>query len=213
MMTAKIPGFLKMLYPRRIWRVPGKEKLLYLTFDDGPIKNVTPWVLDELKKIDAKATFFCIGKNIWKNPQIFRRIIDEGHSIGNHTYSHLNGWKSKTQFYCTNVQKAQKEIEAHSGENLPSENDLFRPPYGRVKCKQAKLLKESGYRIVMWDILSMDFDNKINPKKCLQNVTRNARPGSIIVFHDSIKAKKNMQATLPEVLNHFSRLGYDFKGL
>ena len=126
MMTAKIPGFVKMLYPRRIWRGPATGKLLYLTFDDGPIQNVTPWVLDELKKFNAKATFFCIGKNIRKNPEIFRRIIEEGHSIGNHTYNHLNGWKSKTRYYCNNVFKAQKEIEEQCrAKTSPSKMPFF----------------------------------------------------------------------------------------
>lgn len=212
-MTARIPGFVKMLYPRRIWSGPATGKTLYLTFDDGPIPQVTPWVLDELKRFGAKATFFCIGKNIKKNPDIFQRIITEGHSIGNHTYNHLNGWKSTSSSYYKNVMKAQQEIKKNSSEKLGAKNGFFRPPYGRVKSSQARILKKNGFRVVMWDILSMDFDKKISPQKCFLNVTRNARPGSIIVFHDSIKAKKNMMATLPAVLEHFSKLGYTFKGL
>lgn len=210
---AKIPGFIKMLFPRRLWKGPAYGKSLYLTFDDGPIPQVTPWILEQLKLYNARATFFCLGKNIRKNPEIFRRIIAEGHAIGNHSYNHLNGWKSKTTDYCKDVLRAQQEIAQNFSGNTPLKNTPFRPPYGRIKSKQSRDLQKSGFRIVMWDILSMDFDKRTSAEKCISNVTKNARSGSIIVFHDSLKAKRNMQATLPVVLDHFSKKGYSFRAL
>lgn len=211
-MIAKIPGFVKKLYPRRIWCGPSAGKTLYLTFDDGPFEQVTPWVLEELQKYDAKATFFCIGKNIKKNPDIFRRIIEEGHSVGNHTYDHLNGWKSDSGKYRENVLKARERMQEASP-GLPLKNDLFRPPYGRLKDRQAKLLRDEGFTTVMWDVLSMDFDNTVTPERCVKNVTGNAGPGSLVVFHDSLKARKNLQYALPVVLEHFQNKGFEFQGL
>ena len=200
------------MYPSLIWEKPTKEKILYLTFDDGPHATATPFVLDELKKYNAKATFFCIGKNVAEHPGIYRRIIEEGHRVGNHTYNHLNGWKTKDEIYFQNVFEAAKYIDS----------DLFRPPYGRVTKFQAAVLQQSGkapaigkqaFKIIMWSLLSGDFDTKLSPAGCLQNIILHAKPGYIIVFHDSTKAWSRMSYTLPRVLEHYSKEGYIFKAL
>ncbi len=194
------PSFIQSLFPNFIWRIPTKEKVLYLTFDDGPIEDVTPWVLDKLAEYNAKATFFCVGENAERHPDILDRLKREGHTAANHTYSHVSGWSSDNVPYFHNVRKCAHLVES----------DLFRPPYGRMKPRQAQFLLRH-YRVVMWDVLSADFDSNINEKQCLANVMNNARSGSIIVMHDSLKAKKNMQYTLPRVLDHFSSLGYSFE--
>lgn len=201
--TSKTPSVFPKLFKKYRWHFYGEEKVLYLTFDDGPIPEVTEFVLDQLKAYDAKATFFCIGKNVKKNPQIYDRILQEGHVVGNHTHNHLKGWKSKTKKYLENVTKAEEFIQS----------SLFRPPYGRIKKKQAKALIKREYQIVMWDVLSADFDTKITKETCLNNVLSNSKPGSIVVFHDSLKAQKNMEFALPKVLEHYSKEGYSFKGI
>jgi peptidoglycan/xylan/chitin deacetylase (PgdA/CDA1 family) len=203
----KYPAILKSFYPRRLSKI-GSEKTIYLSFDDGPITEVTPWVLDILKKFKAKASFFCIGENVQKHPGIFNRIIEEGHSIGNHTFNHLNGWKTQTPAYLDNIKLAEKEFQ-----EFPNfKNDkLFRPPYGKVKNSQAKILEKSGYKIVMWDVLSGDFDKNFSEEKCLENLLKNTEAGSIVVFHDSLKAEKNLRYCLPKFLKHFSERGFDFR--
>ncbi|MEH6763927.1 MAG: polysaccharide deacetylase family protein [Aequorivita antarctica] len=185
-----MPRFIQRLYPERTWAFSRKSNAVYLTFDDGPIPEVTPWVLDELKKHNAKATFFCIGENVQKHPEIFRRITAEGHSVGNHTFNHLKGTKTETPAYIKNVLLAEELINSK----------LFRPPYGRITSKQARILQEKGFKIVMWDIISYDYDATIAEEKCLQNVLKNIKPGSVIVFHDSLKAEKNLRYVLPKVL-------------
>ena len=172
----KTPWWLKKAYPSRVWDLSTSEKNIYLTFDDGPHPVATPFVLDELKKYNAKATFFCIGRNVLEQPAIYERIITEGHSIGNHTQHHLNGWEMPDYLYVKDVTVAAQYIQS----------DLFRPPYGRLKSSQAKQLKD--YKIIMWDVLSGDFDESISNEQCLKNVMENTVPGSIIVFHDSEKA-------------------------
>lgn len=192
------------MYPEYTWDIPSGNKELYLTFDDGPHPQVTPWVLDELKKYGAKATFFCIGDNVTKYPATYRRILDEGHAVGNHTFHHLNGWKVPVEDYLADIKKAAEHI--HSS--------LFRPPYGRIKRTHLKGLNEAmnaRARVIMWDVLSADFDPSFTPEQCLQNVVRNATPGSIIVFHDSEKANRNLTYALPGVLQHFSEQGCLFK--
>jgi len=185
------------LYPERIWAFPASTNSVYLTFDDGPIPEVTPWVLDELKKYNAKATFFCIGENVKKHPEIFQRILTEGHSVGNHTFNHLNGAKTETLAYIENVERCH---EAINSEVKIQNSKLFRPPYGKITSKQAKILQQKGFKIVMWDIISYDYDANVSEEKCLQNVLKNINTGSVIVFHDSLKAEKNLRYVLPKVL-------------
>ena len=201
-----IPKVATKIFPNLVWELLTNEKVLYLTFDDGPTPEITEWTLHQLNKHNAKATFFCIGNNIKKHPEIFNSILKEGHSIGNHTFNHTKGWKTKAKAYIEDVLKTKIEIEKH---NIST--NLFRPPHGQIKPKQAKLLKALGYSIIMWNVLSIDWDKKISPKQCLENVINHSKPGSIIVFHDSVKAAKNMQYTLPKVLEHFSKKGYVFK--
>ena len=210
---SKTPQWLKALYPECLWKVDTDKKVLYLTFDDGPIPEVTPWVLDELKKYKAKATFFCIGKNIDENPEVFKRIIAEGHRIGNHTYNHYNGWKYVNREYYENVEDcarvlASKKWQVTGGKELP----LFRPPYGKLKPSQYKHLKDK-YRIVMWDVLTLDYNLQVSKKRVLNTALKHAGPGSILVFHDSLKAQPKVQYALPKVLEHFSALGYTFAAL
>lgn len=189
-----VPKFVQRIYPKRIWALPNNDKKVYLTFDDGPIPEVTPWVLDTLRQYNAKATFFCIGDNIKKHPDIFNRILTEGHSVGNHTFNHLNGWETKTSEYIKNVEKCETYLDETT--------KLFRPPYGKITSKQSKILQQRGYKIIMWSVLSYDYDASVSEEKCLQNVLQKIQPGSIIVFHDSLKAEKNLRHVLPEVL-HF----------
>ena len=205
------PRFVRQLYPKRTWAFPNSENNVFLTFDDGPIPEVTPWVLDVLQKYNAKGTFFCIGDNIRKHPELFRRIISEGHAIGNHTFNHLNGRETKTKDYIENVLKADEEM-VKAAEDLKSKS-LFRPPYGKLTSRQSKILQKKGYRIVMWDILSADFDPKNSEENCLKNVSDNMRSGSIVVFHDSLKAEKNLRYTLPRVMDLISEKGLICSGI
>lgn len=197
----KMPKFIQWLFPERIWAFSSETNKVFLTFDDGPIPEVTPWVLDELKKHGAKATFFCIGANVEKHSQIFQRIYSEGHTVGTHTNDHLNGWKTSTSEYIENVEKAIGKMDKPHPK-------LFRPPYGRITSKQAKILQKKGLRIVMWNIISYDYEQDISPDECLQNVLRKIAPGSIVVFHDSLKAEKNLRYALPKVLDYISERGW-----
>lgn len=203
----KTPWWLKKLYPHRIWSVDTKEKIIYLTFDDGPHPIVTPFVLDELRKYHAKATFFCIGKNVETHPDIYKRILDEGHTTGNHTQNHLNGWRTKSSEYLSDITEASKYINSN----------LFRPPYGRIRSSQARqinsAIKGKVSKIVMWDVLSGDFDEALNSENCLQNVIGNAGEGSIIVFHDSEKAFEKLGYALSQTLLFFTNKGYIFQSL
>lgn len=211
----KTPLFVKKIFPKYTWDIPTTEKVIYLTFDDGPTPEITRWTLRILKEYNAKATFFCIGNNIENHPEIFNAIVKEGHAIGNHTQNHIKGWKTKPDVYLKNVIKAQQIINSQL-ENLNHINTypkLFRPPYGQIKAKQANKLLKLGYKIIMWDILSFDWDYKKKAENCLSHILKKTVPGSIIVFHDSIKASKNMQFALPKVLEHYSKKGYLFKSL
>lgn len=227
LLFTKTSPLLSAVYPDCLWKVNTIKKILYLSFDDGPIPEITPFVLDELKRWKAKATFFCIGKNIEANSEIFQRIIDEGHSIGNHTYDHLNGWNVSDKIYFENIEKCKRVMyEVRSpksegnakdwlGSNTTSDNGhqtLFRPPYGKLKPSQYSKLK-SQYSLVMWDVLSFDFDLKVEEEKVLQNVLKNAEPGSIIVMHDSLKAKPKVEYSLPKILEYFSEKGFVFNAL
>lgn len=202
----KTPKFIQRLFPNYLWKKASLSKTIYLTFDDGPTPEITQWTLDTLKHYNAKATFFCIGDNVKKHPTIFDNLVKEGHTIGNHTFNHLKGWNTNTEDYINNTEKAQEAIN-------PKHKHLFRPPFGKIKRRQAKLLINKGYKIVMWSVLSYDWEVSVSQEKCLKNVLKNTSPGSIVVFHDSVKASKNMQYALPKMLDHFSKKGYQFKSL
>lgn len=176
-------------------------KKIYLSFDDGPHPVATPFVLDQLKKYDARATFFCIGKNVAAYPEIFQRIVAEGHSVGNHTQDHLNGWFTGTETYLRNVGLAKRYIQS----------PLFRPPYGKIRSAQVK--KMHHYKIIMWDVLSGDFDKSVSKEECIRNVIQHTNNGSIVVFHDSEKAWQNMSNALPVVLEHFNKEGFEFAAI
>lgn len=203
----KTNAIIKRYFSNYIWDIPNKENRIYLTFDDGPTPGVTEWVLELLKKENIKATFFCIGKNIEAQPNIFNSLVQEGHIIGNHTMNHLNGWKNLDENYLENTKQCETIIEKHQ-DKKPC---LFRPPYGRIKRKQAIQLKKLGYKIIMWDVLSADFDTQITPEKCLKNVISSVKSGSIIVFHDSLKASKNLKYTLPKAIQHLKQNGFIFE--
>lgn len=197
----KTPYLLKHVFSSLTWNFPHSNKTIYLTFDDGPTPIITDWVLETLKSYNAKASFFCVGNNVSKYPDIYERIITGGHKVGNHTHTHLKGWKSSTEEYLKNVNDASQYISSN----------LFRPPYGQIRPKQVNALSQLNYKIVMWSILSLDWDKNISKEKCAMNVINNTSEGDIIVFHDSIKASINMQYALPKVLEHFSRKGFEFK--
>ena len=217
----KTNSLIKKIFSNYIWDIPNNENKIYLSFDDGPTPEITAWVLQELEKYNAKATFFCIGNNIKKHPEIFEMLIAAGHSVGNHTFNHLNGWKTTTEEYL------QDSIQwsAVSGQspnwnlqseicNLKSANcNLFRPPYGKIKASQAKKLRQLGYKIIMWDVLSADYDTSISAEKCFENATKEVTSGSIIVFHDSIKAFPHLEYTLPKALKFFKEKGFVFDKL
>jgi len=206
----KTPRFVQKFFHHYAWRIKTDEKEIYLTFDDGPVPEFTPWVLETLKPYDAKATFFCVGENIQKHPHIYEQIKEGGHSIGNHTFNHLQGWKTPTKKYVKNILQAESYLEdAHSKDG----KKLFRPPHGRIRPVQAKILRKKGYKIIMWDVLSGDFDQRLDKKICLDHTIKHINNGSIVVFHDSIKSFKNLDYVLPKVLEHFSERGYRFKSL
>jgi peptidoglycan-N-acetylglucosamine deacetylase len=203
----KTPWLLKKMYSSYVWSIDTKENVLYLTFDDGPNPVSTSFILKQLKQHNALATFFCIGKNVAAYPEIYRQILDGGHTAGNHTHNHLNGWKADNKNYLNDTAEAAKYIDS----------SLFRPPYGRIRAFQAKnipkAMKEPSAKIIMWDVLSGDFDDSISKEQCLQNVILNARKGSIIVFHDSKKAFPLLEYCLPRVLDFFSTQRFRFEGL
>jgi peptidoglycan-N-acetylglucosamine deacetylase len=197
MYFVKTPPLIKTLFSDYHWNIPSEPDTIYLSFDDGPVPEVTPWVLDLLKKYGFKATFFCVGENVIRHKDIFNRIIDEGHAVGNHTFNHLNGWRTDTESYMDNVSKC----------NIFTESTLFRPPYGKLTPRQAQIIKQN-YTIVMWDVLSGDFDPTVSAERCVQNVLNNYEQGSVIVFHDSIKAWDKLRIVLPVVLEYFSKKGF-----
>jgi peptidoglycan-N-acetylglucosamine deacetylase len=201
----KTPRLLKAAYSSCIWHVKAHSNSVYLTFDDGPHPEVTPFVLDQLHQYNARGTFFCIGKNVQDNTSIYNNVLAGGHSVGNHTFDHFNGFKVANADYLSNVELAQQCIKS----------DLFRPPYGRITPAQIKLIRQQypSMKIVMWDILSGDFDTNLSPEDCLKNTLRKIQPGSIVVFHDSAKAEKRLRYVLPRVLQHCQGKGWQMKGL
>jgi peptidoglycan-N-acetylglucosamine deacetylase len=200
----KTNWLIKRMFSNYVWNIPNNENKVYLTFDDGPTPEITEWTLAQLKSYNAKATFFCIGDNVRKFPEIYQRISYEGHSTGNHTYNHLNGWKTSTNDYIDNAKSYQTEHSKLNAEHC----QLFRPPYGKIKPSQSKNLRNLGYKIIMWDVISYDFDGKTVPEKCLDNVLKNVQSGSIIVFHDSKKAFNNLEYTLPRTLKFLKKNGF-----
>ena len=199
MFLAKSPAIIKKYYPRLIWDIPNDQNKIFLSFDDGPIPEITNWVLDVLDTYNIKATFFCLGCNAVKNPGIYSKIINNGHTVGNHSYHHLSGWDVADAEYLSNIKKS----------NLLLNASLFRPPYGRIRKSQISALIED-YKVIMWDVLSGDFDPKISPEKCYNNVIKNTKPGSVIVFHDSIKASENLKYALPKAIEYLLEQGFEF---
>lgn len=199
MYLVRTPRIIQSLFPRFTWRNSDHEKVVHLTFDDGPIPEVTPWVLEQLARYDAKATFFCVGHNVEKHPDIYEQVVDGGHLTGNHTYNHLDGWNTDNMIYLRNVRKAARMVNSN----------LFRPPYGRILPSQAHFLQRH-YQIVMWDVLSGDFDPHLSPEDCLANVMNNVSPGSIVVLHDSLKSFATLQFVLPRLLAELDAQGYRF---
>lgn len=202
---------LSRIYPVLEWSVSsGQKKEIYLTFDDGPVPGPTDFVLEQLREYGASATFFCVGDNVRKYPSLLHRIQEEGHRCGNHTYNHLNGWKTPDPEYLANVQQCA-DIFLSQGLKS-SEKMLFRPPYGKISPAQIKALQPQ-YRIIMWNVLTGDYDAKLSPDQCLNKALTYTKSGSIVIFHDSYKAEPNMRYALPRFLRHFSELGYVFKTL
>jgi peptidoglycan/xylan/chitin deacetylase (PgdA/CDA1 family) len=208
MIPVKTPDLIKHYLGGYIWDKPNTDHKIYLTFDDGPIPEVTPWVLKVLKQFNISATFFCVGENVAKYPDIFNLILNEGHSVGNHTYNHLKGWKTSTANYLENIEKAQHEMAKHG-----ASTSLFRPPYGKLTPSQTKALFKQNYEIVMWSVLSKDYLQTISSDKVLDNIISNTISGSIIVCHDNVKAIRNLKAMLPETLETLLERGFIFETL
>ena len=205
----KTPYLLRKLMPGYIWHGDAAGKKLYLTFDDGPIPEVTPWVLEQLAIYGAKGTFFCVGDNLAKHPEVARQALAQGHVLGNHTFHHLKGWQTPLEDYIENAALCQAELDTlQPGRKVK----LFRPPYGRISGAQAAALRKT-HELIMWDMLTNDYDATLSPEKCLRKAIAHTQSGSIIVFHDSLKAQRNMQYALPRFLEHFSGLGYSFETL
>lgn len=216
----KTPLVVKKMFPNYVWDMATDEQIIYLTFDDGPTPDISEWTLNTLEAFNAKATFFCIGNNIEKHPEIFQQILKKGHSIGNHTHNHMKGWKTSTEDYVANVLKAEQVLSSefrvqssviHNQQSIIS--NLFRPPYGQLKNKQGKALRKLGYNIIMWDVIAFDWEAAISSEKCLNNVLTKTENGSIVVFHDSVKASKHLQYALPKVLHYFSEKGFVFRAI
>lgn len=199
MAGVRFPFLLRLLAPWVTWRYVAKRKVVYLTFDDGPIPESTPWTLDLLEEKGVKATFFCVGDNVRKYPNLYARILKQGHGVGNHSYNHINGWTSLTSNYIYNIDKAAHLVDS----------DLFRPPQGLLRLAQAKHLSQR-YKLIMWDVLSGDYRVDITPEECLKRVVDYARPGSIIVFHNHVKSESNMRWVLPRAIDILRDRGYDF---
>jgi peptidoglycan/xylan/chitin deacetylase (PgdA/CDA1 family) len=201
----KTPKLLGRLFPDILWNISTEAKEIYLTFDDGPVPEVTPWVLDQLDLYNAKATFFMVGDNIQKHRGVYTEVLERQHTIGNHTFNHLNGWSTNSQAYIENIEKAEKLLGTNS-------TGLFRPPHGRLKWSQYKNIKKS-YKVVMWDILSGDFNSSLSQANCLASSIKGTAPGSVIVFHDSAKTVDKLKFVLPRYLEHFAALNFTFKTL
>jgi peptidoglycan/xylan/chitin deacetylase (PgdA/CDA1 family) len=198
-----IPFFIRLITPMLTWKVQTADKSVFLTFDDGPHPQITPWVLGQLEQFKAKATFFCVGQNVERYSQTYQQLLEAGHTAGNHTFNHLNGWKTPTQVYLNNVAQASKVMDTK----------LFRPPYGRIGLGQLRALRKQGYQVVMWDVLTCDYEKNLDTTKALKHILRSIKPGSIVVFHDSEKAQQQLEILLPEVLKQLLAKGFSFKSL
>ena len=198
-----IPPFFQKLFPQLCWRIPTNKEEIYLTFDDGPTGELTEWIEETLHTYNAKATFFCVGENLRRHPDWMMEVRKKGHTVANHTYNHLNGWKTSTDKYIANVSKCE-EITG---------NKIFRPPYGLFKLKQIRSLIQQGFRVIMWDVMPYDFDASLDPEIAFKKIIKYTKPGSIIVFHDNLKAEKCLKYILPRTLEHFSKLGYNFPAI
>ena len=214
MFIHKTNFLMRALYPDFVWNIKRDEKVIYLTFDDGPIPEITEFVLEELAKFQAKATFFCIGDNVRKHPDVFQKVLEQGHAVGNHTFNHLKGWITEDELYLKNFKECEAILENDFQIKYDSlfTKKKFRPPYGRIKKSQAKVILPS-HEIIMWDVLSGDFSQELSPEKVLKKTIQHTENGSIVLFHDSIKANTNMSYALPRVLSHFSEKGFTFKAL
>lgn len=199
-MYLSAPNFIRKIFPTLIWSFPEETNRVYLTFDDGPTPIITPWVLDKLDEFGAKATFFCLGKNVEQHPEEYKLIIERGQAVGNHSYSHIKGWGTSISNYVQDFDLAAEFIESN----------LIRPPYGRIWPQQARVLSER-YKLIMWDILSRDYSRSVTRRGCVRNVVKHLRPGSIIVFHDSKKAERNLRYALPRVLEALQQQNYECK--
>ena len=210
-----VPSTIQWLIPSCTWRKVGQEKVIYLTFDDGPHPEITAWVMDELKKHQIKATFFCVGDNLRKHTATAKQLLTEGHQIGNHTMHHIKGWKHKNVDYLKDIEDCDTEIrKIHEQMNdEKAQPRLFRPPYGQIKPSQIKLLRAKGYEIIQWSDLSCDYDKHLNCKKSLSALVKNAKPGSIVVFHDSEKAENQLKQILPSYLEAMLAEGFTFETL
>jgi len=198
----RLPGFFTYLFKDAVWRFDENERVVYLTFDDGPVPEITPWVLQMLQEEDIHATFFCVGENVTKYPEIYQQILNGGHSVGNHTHNHLQGLKTGGRKYFRNIELAAQHIDS----------DLFRPPHGWMRYSQYQSLKRK-FRIIMWDVISCDYDAGFKPERVLRNVTNFVRSGSILTFHDSIKAKQNLEKVLPQAIRWMKEQGYRFEAI
>ena len=198
-----VPKIVSGFYSKKIWRIPSSGKSIYLTFDDGPTLETTEWILNLLNKYQAKATFFCVGENASRYPDLMVTMKENGHSLGNHTNNHLNGMQTDDIEYLKNVLKCAEVIDSK----------LFRPPYGRMKSRQAKEILKQHFKIIMWSVLSYDFDQRVSPSKIFKRITRQTKPGCIVVFHDNVKAMDNLSTVLPNYLAFCKEKGYEFRAL
>jgi peptidoglycan-N-acetylglucosamine deacetylase len=211
MIPFRTPFFLPLVLPELVWRMPTNDNIIYLTFDDGPIPGPTEFVLATLARYKALGTFFCIGDNVQKHPTVYRQVVDAGHTIGNHTFNHLKGWNYSTHNYLDNIKLCERQINS-AGHSTSSRQLLFRPPYGRITRNQIRSLSNT-YKIIMWDVLTQDYSLSISPERCLKGSIAATRTGSIIVFHDSLKAERNLAYVLPRYLDHFANKGFVFAPL
>jgi len=203
---ARFPKIFRLFFKSLVYNIPNENNRIFLTFDDGPTPEITHWVIDELEKVQAKATFFCIGNNIEKHPEIIRLLLKKQHKIANHSYNHAKGWKTTTTDYMNEVRKTQKLLE-----RFTETEKIFRPPYGRITNKQINELQKQQYKIVMWSVVSGDFSESLNIDKAINYLSKKTQKGDILVFHDSVKAFHNLKRMLPQVLQNLKDRGFVFE--